>query len=156
MASSKKSKAEKKSKNGEIPKSPSKPRREDSKKKKKQKDEKKHKLSNGNVKKNDLVLIIPSSSIESLEEEAEKGHEIDTKMITNGRSSGTKPKKSKRKKEDEENEEEDARTDKFPMNRIRTIMKAEDPDLRVSEEAILLISKVTVLLFLLYFFFHVL
>lgn len=113
----------------------------------------KNKHSNGNVKKDDKLLIVPSSSAESLEE-AQKGHEIDIDGIANGRTSGTKPKKGKRKQQidgyDAE-EKADAKTNKFPMSRIRTIMRAEDPDLRVSEEAILVISKATVL-FLLHFF----
>ncbi|KAI5391137.1 DNA polymerase II subunit B3-1 [Lathyrus oleraceus] len=37
--------------------------------------------------------------------------------------------------------EEEAKTNVFPMNRIRTIIKAEISDLRVSQEAILAINK---------------
>lgn len=40
--------------------------------------------------------------------------------------------------------EEEAKTHVFPMNRIRTILKGEISDLRVSQEAILAINKATV------------
>ncbi|RDX70681.1 DNA polymerase epsilon subunit 4, partial [Mucuna pruriens] len=35
---------------------------------------------------------------------------------------------------------EEAKTNVFPMNRIRTMIKGEDPDLRVSQEALLAIN----------------
>ncbi|CAJ1979320.1 unnamed protein product [Sphenostylis stenocarpa] len=35
---------------------------------------------------------------------------------------------------------EDAKTNVFPMNRIRTMIKGEDPDMRVSQEAVLAIN----------------
>jgi len=52
---------------------------------------------------------------------------------------------------------EDGKTNVFPMNRIRTMIKGEDPDMRVSQEAVLAINKaVVIFLFLSFFFFFVL
>ena len=49
---------------------------------------------------------------------------------------------------------EDGKTNVFPMNRIRTMIKGEDPDMRVSQEAVLAINKaVVIFLFLSFFFF---
>ncbi|XP_061349022.1 DNA polymerase II subunit B3-1 [Gastrolobium bilobum] len=135
MASSINSKSEKnKTKNRETSSigSKTKKNRDSEKENEKKKKNKKLKLSNGNSKRPE-------------QQEAEE----DKTVVSNGRTSGTKPKKSKGKQREHEEEEvgeveggeEDAKTNVFPMNRIRTMIKGEDPDLRVSQEAILAINK---------------
>jgi len=47
---------------------------------------------------------------------------------------------------------EDVKTNVFPMNRIRTLIKGEGPDMRVSQEAVLTINKAVVIFLFLAFF----
>lgn len=148
MASSDNSKTEnkKKTKNAETSKSVTKVKKEsDSEKKNKEKNKKKKlNLSNGNLKQHrDKPLIAPCSSSKFKQHNQKQEKEEDNTVVTDGRISGTKPKKPKRKQEEHE-EEEDAKTPAFPINRIRTMIKGEDPDLRVSQEAILAINKAAV------------
>ncbi|MED6122027.1 hypothetical protein PIB30_035854 [Stylosanthes scabra] len=88
--------------------------------------------------------VSPSSStdspqnreVESVEEEE------DNTVVSNGRTDGKKPNTSKRNREEVEDEDDgDAKSNVFPMNRIRTIVKAEDPEMRVSQEAIFVVNK---------------
>lgn len=127
MASSNNSVSEnKKIKNGETSKTASKTKKNIDKQKKeenKKKKNKKLKLSNGNSREQ--------------------------------RQGGEKEAKRKRQKHVEEEVEDaegggEAKTHVFPMNRIRTMLKGEDPDLRVSQEALLAINKAAVPFNLLY------
>ncbi|KAI9077086.1 hypothetical protein K1719_040908 [Acacia pycnantha] len=105
-----------------------------------------NKRGDSNVK-DDKVSIFPSSTITTELLEGGKGPEIDDNGATNGRNNGTRPKKGKRNQLDDDykvEEKENAKTNELPMSRIKRIMKAEDPELRVSEEAIFVISKATV------------
>ncbi|XP_054816321.1 DNA polymerase II subunit B3-1-like [Prosopis cineraria] len=139
MASAKMSKAENESGNGQSSKTAtkaSKPRKEGLKKK--------NKLGNSKAKDN-KASIFPSPTTEFLE--GGKGPGIDNNGTTNGRDGGTRPKKGKRKQQDDDykvEDKENAKTNGLPMSRIKRIMKAEDPELRVSEEAIFVIGKATV------------
>ncbi|KAI4334420.1 hypothetical protein L6164_019117 [Bauhinia variegata] len=120
-------------------KDPKKANKKDKDKEKEQKN-KKNKLSNGHVKENKM-LIVPSSSAE---EEGESTYEEDNTEITNGRTTETKPNKGKRKKGDDDGKvAEDSKTQRFPMHRIKTIIRAEENDSRVSQEAVFVINKAT-------------
>ncbi|KAK7262333.1 hypothetical protein RJT34_29901 [Clitoria ternatea] len=57
-------------------------------------------------------------------------------------SNGNSKQRDKEGKEGADGDEE-AKTHVFPMNRIRTIIKSEDSELRASQEAILVINKAT-------------
>ncbi|XP_057449009.1 DNA polymerase II subunit B3-1 [Lotus japonicus] len=66
--------------------------------------------------------------------------------LTNGNGNGNSKKhhrqqEQKHEEEDEEEDIEEAKSHVFPMNRIRTMIKGEDPEARVSTEAILAINK---------------
>lgn len=78
------------------------------------------------------------------EENKNKNYKNKKKLnFTNGNSKGKQvngKKHHERNNDDEENEEE-AKTHVFPMNRIRTILKGEISDMRVSQEAVLAINK---------------
>ncbi|XP_028756993.1 nuclear transcription factor Y subunit C-6 [Neltuma alba] len=139
MVSAKMSKTEKQINNGgssKVASKASKPRKEGL--------AKKNKLGKSNLK-DDKVSIFPSSTTEFLEGGKEPG--VHNNGATNGRTNGTRPKKGKRKQQGGDytvEEKENAKMNELPMSRIKRIMKAEDPDLRASEEAIFVISKATV------------
>jgi len=50
---------------------------------------------------------------------------------------------------------EDEKANVFPMNRIRTMIKGEDPDMRVSQEAVLAINKAVVIFYFAFFSVYV-
>ncbi|KAJ7980979.1 DNA polymerase epsilon subunit C-like [Quillaja saponaria] len=145
MASSKNSKAEKKRKDAESTKKWSKTSgggKEEEKKKIKKKVNK-NKTSNGHVSDN-RVLTVPSSSADSQEQLEEEDHEEVKSRSKSKQISNAKPKKGKRKQEEEEHEnEEDVKMQRFPMNRIKTIIRAEHYDSRISHEAIFSINIAT-------------
>ncbi|CAL0329088.1 unnamed protein product [Lupinus luteus] len=96
--------------------------------------EEKLNLSNGNLKqhKDKPLIVLCSSDLKK---------EDNNTVVINGTTSGTKP---KRKREEHEDDEEDvSKTHAFPINRIRTVIKGEDPNSRVSHEAIIAINKAT-------------
>ncbi|KAE9620550.1 hypothetical protein Lal_00019604 [Lupinus albus] len=96
--------------------------------------EEKLNLSNGNSKqhKDKSLNTLCSSDLEKQDNNT---------TVINGPTSGTKP---KRKREEHEHDEEDvSKTHAFPINRIRTVIKGEDPNSRVSHEAIIAINKAT-------------
>ncbi|KAI9076193.1 hypothetical protein K1719_041891 [Acacia pycnantha] len=98
--------------------------------------------------KDDKAIVVPSSSTESHEKFEEEERLEDKTEITNGRTSAIKPKKNKVRgtKYDDGDEAEgkgDAKGNVFPMNRIRTIIRGQDLELRVSQEAIFSINKAT-------------
>lgn len=74
--------------------------------------------------------------------------EIEDKGATNVRNSEFKPNKSKPKKRDGDDKAENKQNE-LPISRVRRIIKADDSHLRVSDEAVFLISKATVILMLL-------
>ncbi|XWS73716.1 hypothetical protein CRYUN_Cryun02cG0152300 [Craigia yunnanensis] len=97
-------------------------------------DNNKNKSSNGTLVESE-VIPNPSSSSES------KGQENDNKTNKNG-----KPNKRKQKEkveENEEEEEEEAKMCRFPMNRIKRIIKSEDSRMAVSRDVVFLINKAT-------------
>ncbi|XP_028808055.1 DNA polymerase epsilon subunit C [Neltuma alba] len=151
MASSKNSKTEQKSEaadSSKTVKKAAKPRKEKHLDKKNKSRNKKKKLKNSDVNKGDKEIVVPSSSTESHEKSEDEGRQEDKTEITNGRTSATKPGKDKVKgmKYDDDDEAEgkgDARGNVFPMNRIRTIIRGQDLDLRISQEAIFVINKAT-------------
>lgn len=112
---------------------------------KKKKSIKKKKLSNCDVKV-EKSIIVPSSSAESHEEEEEEEveREEDKTEVTNGRTSGTKPKKGNFKAIKDDDGGEEAKANVFPMNRIRTIIRGQNLDLRISTEATFVINRATV------------
>ncbi|XP_054813891.1 DNA polymerase II subunit B3-1 [Prosopis cineraria] len=152
MASSKNSKTEQKSEAAssfKTAKKAAKPRKEKNLNKKNKSN--KNKLGNSNVKEEDREIVVPSSSTGSREKAQEEGRQDDKTEITNGRTSATKPKKDRVKgiKHDDEDEAEgkgDAKGNVFPMNRIRTIIRGQDLDLRISQEAIFVINRATEML----------
>ncbi|MED6216885.1 hypothetical protein PIB30_012346 [Stylosanthes scabra] len=114
-------------------------------KKKNNNNSKKKKLthSNGTSKhRGHESMVSPSSSTDSQLNREVESEEEDNTVVSNGRTDGKKPNKSKRNREEVEDEDEgDAKSNVFPMNRIRTIVKAEDPEMRVSQEAIFVVNK---------------
>ncbi|PON80378.1 Transcription initiation factor [Trema orientale] len=138
MASSKKSVSEKRSKETKTKKKPSK---ESTKKKAskgssaKRKNDKK-KTTNGAVNE-DEVPPTPSSSSDS-QAKVENGVEV-----TQNGTSNKKPKKGKRERKEEFEEKEDAKMNRFPMERVRRIIRSEDSDMRISNEAVFLVNKAT-------------
>lgn len=90
----------------------------------------KNKITNGTVNDNDEVPATPSSSSDSQPEV-----EITQKTKSNNK---------KRKQESEDKEY--SKMNKFPMERIRRIIRSEDSDMRISNEAVFLVNKATVIL----------
>ncbi|CAI9770823.1 unnamed protein product [Fraxinus pennsylvanica] len=102
------------------------------------------------------VAIVPSSSTESqndVVEESSREEEngiMGEQMVKRKREEMEKngkkevKNKGKRKIGKEEEEEENSGTTtlyKFPMNRVSRIIKSEDSDLRISQEAVFLVNK---------------
>ncbi|GMY10363.1 DNA polymerase epsilon subunit C-like [Fagus crenata] len=95
-----------------------------------------NKASNGTVSDSDDVVSIPSPA---------------KSAGSNKRTADTKSKKDKPKKQKLQEEEvndvvdkdEDAKTHRFPMNRIKMIIRSEDSDLRITHEALFVINKAT-------------
>lgn len=83
-------------------------------------------------------------SKEKIKNEENKNNNKNKKKLnfTNGNSNSKEQEESGRRKKHakDDDEEEDAKTHVFPMNRIRTMLKGEISDLRVSQEAILAIN----------------
>nr|XP_023918927.1 uncharacterized protein LOC112030471 isoform X2 [Quercus suber]POF02318.1 nuclear transcription factor y subunit c-4 [Quercus suber] len=110
----------------------------------------KKKVSNGTVSDSSSdVIIIPSSSIEFGQDEKRKP---DKSSGANKRTADadTKSKKHKQKKQKRQEEDvndvvdkEEAKTHRFPMNRIKTILRSQDSDLRITHEALFLVNKAT-------------
>ncbi|KAJ9188872.1 hypothetical protein P3X46_000228 [Hevea brasiliensis] len=157
MASTKKSEHEeekkKKKKNKEaavtskspIKKTPEKsPRQEKEKKKKKKKH---NKTANGTISEPVEVLMIPSSSCDSQESQDETGEENAKSLEPKNQSSKSpKPKKSnkRKKKAEADNEDgEDGTMCRFPMARIKRIIKSEDPGLQLTQDVVFLVNKAT-------------
>ncbi|KAF5447167.1 hypothetical protein F2P56_032737 [Juglans regia] len=152
MASSKQSAAEKKTKATKLTKS--------SKKQNgivttKRNPEKNNKTANGTVSHSNGFVSIPSSSVES-QEDGEQGRS--RSAGTSKRARVTKPTKGKRKQREEEvndvvgqreeeeeevGEKQDVKTHRFPMHRIKTIIRSENSDLRVTQEALFVVNKAT-------------
>lgn len=85
----------------------------------------------------------PTSKIKKDNKSVEKSKENNNKKklnFTNGDSKEQEEIGRRKKHAKDDGEEEDAKTHVFPMNRIRTILKGEISDLRVSQEAILAIN----------------
>ncbi|XP_062171203.1 DNA polymerase II subunit B3-1 [Alnus glutinosa] len=143
MASSKKPTAEKKRKETKSTKTPNKKNNTSTTK---NDPEKNNKTCNGTV--NDIISI-PSSSIDEEQERSKSAS-------TTKKADSTASKKGKQKRREEEvndvvDEEEgvgekevnDAKMHRFPMNRIKTIVRSEDSGLRITQEALYLINKAT-------------
>ena len=99
---------------------------------KKRKDDNKNKTSNGGV-----VPVTHSSSSSDSRNDVETGIEITQKP--------TGEKNSKQKAKRQFAEKEDAILNKFPMERVRRIIRSEDSDMRITNEAVFLVNKATVL-----------
>ncbi|KAL5581255.1 hypothetical protein UlMin_013697 [Ulmus minor] len=94
------------------------------------------KLSNGGVSNGEVRTPSPSSSDSQHEEE--NGVEI-TSTPTSSKKTPKGKQKGKRKIE----EEDEVKMNLFPMERIRRIVRSEDPDLRISNDAVFLVNKAT-------------
>ncbi|XVF19469.1 hypothetical protein REPUB_Repub11eG0113400 [Reevesia pubescens] len=98
-------------------------------------DNNKNKSSNGTLVESE-VIADPSSTTESKEQQNEKK--------TN---KNVKPNKRKQKEKVVENgeaeEDEEAKMCKFPMNRIKRIMKTEDSRMALSQDVVFLVNKAT-------------
>ncbi|XP_022986059.1 DNA polymerase epsilon subunit C-like isoform X1 [Cucurbita maxima] len=117
-----------------------------SKKKKVSSNNNKH-TSNGSVKENE---VLPISAPGDAEEDR-----VETTSKSPNTSKSKKVKRNHGKKEEngyaeeEEEEEEEAEEEaeekiyKFPMNRIKKIMRDENSDLRINQEALFLVNKAT-------------
>ncbi|KAL5551599.1 hypothetical protein UlMin_001775 [Ulmus minor] len=97
------------------------------------------KLSNGGVSNGEVR--IPSSLSSDTQHEEENGVEI-TSAPTSSKKTANGKQKGKRKIEGEV-EEEEVKTNLFPMERIRRIVRSEDSGLRISNDAFYLVNKAT-------------
>ncbi|XWS28413.1 hypothetical protein CRYUN_Cryun25bG0066600 [Craigia yunnanensis] len=142
MASSKKPKEESKKKSKTTPAKETKrvikkPDKKASAKKKPNKSKpkpvnNKTKSSNGTLIESE-VIAYPSSSSESREQENR-----------NKTNKNVKPNKRKQQEKVEENEEEEeAKMCRFPINRIRRIIKSEDCRMALSQDVVFLVNKAT-------------
>ncbi|CAN6695736.1 unnamed protein product [Malus baccata var. baccata] len=95
--------------------------------------------SNGNARESD-VEAVPSPSSESRRGAEQNGGKF-TKTPTPKSKKGTE--KGKRKREGEVADEEEVKAYTFPMERVRRIIRSEDSDLRISNDAVFLINKAT-------------
>ncbi|XP_024032638.1 uncharacterized protein LOC112095187, partial [Morus notabilis] len=127
MASSRKSAPEKKSE--EKRKKPSKGNTNSTKRRK----DDKNKTSNGGD-----VPATPSSRSDS-QCDVENGVEI-TQKTTGGKNPQQKAKRERKKGKEEK---EDAMMNKFPMERVRRIIRSEDSGMRITNEAVFLVNKAT-------------
>lgn len=96
--------------------------------------------SNGNARESD-VEAVSSPSSESRRGAEQNGGKI-TKTPTPKSKNGKE--KGKRKREGEVADEEEVKAYTFPMERVRRIIRSEDSDLRISNDAVFLINKATV------------
>ncbi|TKY67235.1 Chromatin accessibility complex protein 1 [Spatholobus suberectus] len=93
----------------------------------------KKKTKNGEISKAEIKTKKKDRDIEKEENKTKKNKKL---KLSNGNS----------KQHDEKDEKGvegnggEAKTNVFPMNRIRTMIKGEDPDMRVSQEALLAIN----------------
>lgn len=140
-------------------------------KKKKKKTNTSNGTDNDNKKDEPEVLVVSDSSVDSknndrdeedealqvqdTDEDGEEDEEEDAKSsgITNQRinkakngdekekSGATKKKKTSKNGKNKKNESSSDVSHCFPMNRISRIVKSEDPDIRISQEAVFLINK---------------
>uniref|UniRef100_A0A1J3EDU0 Chromatin accessibility complex protein 1 n=1 Tax=Noccaea caerulescens TaxID=107243 RepID=A0A1J3EDU0_NOCCA len=104
--------------------------------------------SGGIVKKDpEVVEISESSSSDSVEEarrdEPRKSNGVVSKG-RNGKSGGAIPVNRRKNGEEEDGEGvEDAKTFRFPMNRIRRIMRSDDTAPQIMQDAVFLVNKAT-------------
>lgn len=104
------------------------------------------------------ATIVPSSSTESQNEVVEESsEEAENGIVGEQKEKGKRQEKKNGKKKvknkgkmkiekEEENEEKSGTTTlyKFPMNRVSRIIKSEDSDLRISQEAVFLVNRASV------------
>ncbi|KAF4369102.1 hypothetical protein G4B88_020880 [Cannabis sativa] len=102
--------------------------------------------TNGTLKNHDQPPSTPSSTSDS-HPEVQNGSVLITKNVTTSTptksSNGKQKKQKKRERKEEPEESEDAKMNKFPMERIRRIVRSDDPDMRISNEAVFLVNKAT-------------
>ncbi|KAF2300588.1 hypothetical protein GH714_014192 [Hevea brasiliensis] len=91
--------------------------------------------------------MIPSSSCDSQESQDETGEENAKRIEPKNQSSKSpKPKKSNKRKEKAEADNEDGEDGtmcRFPMARIKRIIKSEDPGLQLTQDVVFLVNKAT-------------
>ena len=110
-----------------------------------------NKVSNGTVSDSSSdVIIIPSSSIESGQDEKPKPDKSSgaNKRAADADTKSQKHKQKKQKRQEEEGndvvDKEEAKTHRFPMNRIKKILRSQDSDLCITHEALFLVNKAMV------------
>ncbi|XP_062082058.1 DNA polymerase II subunit B3-1 [Humulus lupulus] len=89
----------------------------------------------------DEVPATPSSSSDS--HPAVENGVVITKNVTSVTKSNSGKQKGKRERKEEPEEGEDAKMNKFPMERIRRIVRSDDSDMRITNEAVFLVNKAT-------------
>ncbi|KAJ8751424.1 hypothetical protein K2173_016630 [Erythroxylum novogranatense] len=97
---------------------------------------------NGKIVREPKVLVVPSSSCESQEVD-EIGEEHEAKNPTAKSLKTQESKETKKKERDENEEEEEGTMSRFPMARIKRIIKSEDPSLQVGQDVVFLVNKAT-------------
>lgn len=149
MASSKKTVAEKKGKETKPTRKPNKKITTGSTRKSLGKN---YRSCNGTV--HDAISV-PSSSLESQEDDERERGKGASATKRAGSATSKKGKQKRREEEvnngvDQEEEEEvgekevnDAKMHRFPMNRIKTIVRSEDSDFRINQEALFLVNRAT-------------
>ncbi|KAA0035335.1 DNA polymerase epsilon subunit C [Cucumis melo var. makuwa] len=154
MASSKKSSTEAKGKEAGTSKPAPKAkthnnaRNSDKEISKKKKKKKKISIStnNGSVKDNEVLAVSPPGGSASEDDDAADEDKAETTSRKHKTSKSKKVKRNHAKEEDngyaeEEEEEAEEKIYKFPMHRIKKIMRDENSDLRINQEALFLVNK---------------
>uniref|UniRef100_A0A2P2JQD4 Uncharacterized protein MANES_04G022800 n=1 Tax=Rhizophora mucronata TaxID=61149 RepID=A0A2P2JQD4_RHIMU len=89
------------------------------------------------------VLIISSSSCESQEVEESGEEEREESKNRNAVKNSKTQKSNKRKEKENEEEGEGGTMCRFPMARIKRIIKSEDPSLQLGQDVVFLVNKAT-------------
>ncbi|XP_022944558.1 DNA polymerase epsilon subunit C-like isoform X2 [Cucurbita moschata] len=111
-------------------------------KKKKVSNSNKH-TSNGSVKENEVLPISAPGDAEEDRAETTSKSPNTSKSKKVKRNRGKKEQNGYVEEEEEAEEEAEEKIYKFPMNRIKKIMRDENSDLRINQEALFLVNKAT-------------
>ncbi|KAI6685772.1 hypothetical protein NL676_031685 [Syzygium grande] len=110
------------------------------------KEERKSSKSNGVAAREPEVLVVPSSSTESQGGERKPKGDRSAKVReprVAGSAAVRKKRRRREREEDGDGSRDGSKLCSFPMNRIRTIAKSEESDLRINHEAYFVINKAT-------------
>ncbi|XP_065866672.1 DNA polymerase II subunit B3-1 [Euphorbia lathyris] len=147
MASSNKSnnqEEEKKKNNKVAAATPSKttPLKKTPQKSPKQEKDNKKKTVNGGVTESPEVIPLSSCDSQDIQAQTAQQHTPRTQPKSHT-SKSSKPNKNNKRKQNNDGEEGDGTMCKFPMARIKRIIKSEDPSLQLPQDVVFLVNKAT-------------